>query len=75
MDRPIRVYGGPSPHMRALANQEVLTLSSFAASFGVSRSPIAVAGKEVHVIVPNGSWMMPGTMDRLIIIATKLRRH
>src|SRR5438874_12140395 len=37
MDRPILIYGGPSPRMRALASQDKLTRRKWAASFGVSR--------------------------------------
>ena len=41
---PGLIYGGPSPRMRALANQETLSLSSLAASLGVSRTMIGADG-------------------------------
>jgi hypothetical protein len=37
-DRPTRMNGGPSPRLRALANNEMLTLAAFANSLGVSIS-------------------------------------
>jgi len=37
-DRPTRMNGGPSPRLRALANNETLTLAAFANSLGVSIS-------------------------------------
>src|ERR1700722_15874345 len=44
MTRPIWTKGGPSPRIRAFASQEVLSFRRWAASFGVSRTVMAVAG-------------------------------
>jgi hypothetical protein len=44
MDLPTLMKGGPSPRMRALANQEVLTFRRWAVSLGGRRTKLGIAG-------------------------------
>ena len=52
---PILMYGGPSPRIRALANQDRLNFRNVAASFGFNKTSetlIAVVIAELLVIEP-----------------------
>src|SRR5262245_58994676 len=60
------MYGGPSPRMRALANQDRLTLRSLAASFGVSSTMVGADG--FWAIAPAADVALGGRFSKLVVI-------